>query len=62
MRAMSDNIRIDLRVLMYREDAFWIAHCLETDLVAEGETAAQAMDGLIDITNVQIQAALAKLG
>jgi len=55
---MSDKIRLDLRVLMYREDVFWIAHCLETDLVGEGETVAQAMDTLIDISNVQIQAAL----
>jgi predicted RNase H-like HicB family nuclease len=55
---MSDKIRLDFRVLIYRENDFWIAHCLETDLVAEGETVAQAIDSLIDISNVQIQAAL----
>ena len=55
---MSDKIRLDFRVLIYREDKFWIAHCLETDLVAEGASVAQAIDSLIDISNVQIQAAM----
>jgi hypothetical protein len=55
---MTDRIRLDFRVLIYREDEYWIAHCLETDLVAEGGTLSQAMDSLIDISNVQIQAAL----
>lgn len=55
---MSDKIRLDFQVLIYREAPFWIAHCLETDLVAEGETEAEAIDNLIAISNVQIQAAL----
>jgi hypothetical protein len=55
---MSDKIRLDFRVLIYKEDEFWIAHCLETDLVAEGGTLAQAIDHLVDISNVQIQAAI----
>jgi hypothetical protein len=55
---MSDKIRLDFRVLIYREDKFWIAHCLETDLVAEGTTVSEAMDALIAISNVQIQAAI----
>jgi hypothetical protein len=55
---MSDEIRLDFQVLIYREDEFWIAHCLETDLVGEGKTADEAMRTLIDISNVQIQAAL----
>jgi hypothetical protein len=55
---MSDKIRLDIRVLLYREEPFWLAHCLETDLVAEGDTVAEALDNLIAISNVQIQAAL----
>ena len=55
---MSDKIRLDFQVLIYREAPFWIAHCLETDLVAEGKTVAEAVDNLIAISNVQIQAAL----
>jgi hypothetical protein len=55
---MSDRIRLDFRVLIYKEDDFWIAHCLETDLVAEGATMSQALDNLVDISNVQIEAAM----
>jgi len=55
---MSDKIRLDFQVLLYRENPYWIAHCLETDLVAEGKTVAEAVDNLIDISNVQIQSAL----
>jgi hypothetical protein len=55
---MSDKIRLDFRVLIYREEPYWIAHCLETDLVSEGKTVSQAIDGLVGISNVQIQAAL----
>jgi hypothetical protein len=55
---MTDKIRLDFQVLIYREDPFWIAHCLETDLAAEGSTVAAAIDNLMDISNVQIQAAL----
>ena len=57
---MSDKIRLDFRVLIYREEPFWIAHCLETDLVAEGKTVSEAVDSLIAISNVQIQTALAE--
>jgi len=55
---MSDKIRLDFRVLIYREEPFWIAHCMETDLVAEGATVTEAVDNLIAISNVQIQTAL----
>jgi hypothetical protein len=55
---MSDKIRLDFRVLIYREEPFWIAHCLETDLVAEGATVTEAVDNLIAISNVQFQTAL----
>lgn len=55
---MSDKIRLDFRVLIYREEPFWIAHCLETDLVAEGKTVSQAVDNLVAISNVQIETSL----
>jgi len=47
-------------MLVYPEGNFWIAHCLETDLVAEGDTPKEAMSGLIDISNTQIEALLAE--
>ena len=55
---MSDKIRLDFRVLIYREEPYWIAHCLETDLVAEGQTITDAVDNLVAISNVQIQSSL----
>ncbi|MCC7474667.1 MAG: hypothetical protein IT425_04685 [Pirellulales bacterium] len=55
---MANQIRLDLSVLIYREDEFWIAHCLETDLVGEGATDQEAMRSLIDISNIQIESAL----
>lgn len=63
---MSENvIRLDFqvliyRVLIYREDDFYIAHCLETDLVAEGGSATEAIENLVDISNVQIEAAVSE--
>ena len=55
---MTDKIRLDFQVLLYREEPFWIAHCLETDLVSEGKTVPQAIDGLVAISNVQIRTAI----
>lgn len=55
---MTETMRLDFQVLMYREDEFWIAHCLETDLVGEGATADEAVRTLVDISNVQVQAAI----
>jgi predicted RNase H-like HicB family nuclease len=49
---------IVLRAVIYREGKWWIAHCLELDLVAEGDSAREAMDNLIDIANTQIEVAL----
>jgi hypothetical protein len=56
----ANAVRLDLRILVYPEDSFWIAHCLETDLVAEGSSPKEAIEGLIDISNTQIEALLAE--
>ncbi len=52
------EIRIDLSVLVYRDNKAWIAHCLEMDLPAEGRTANAAIKNFMDIAKVQIGSAL----
>ncbi len=48
---------IALRFVVYREGEWWIAHCLELDLVAEGRTAPAAVSDLADIASTQIASA-----
>jgi predicted RNase H-like HicB family nuclease len=50
--------RISLRAVVYREGDWWIAHCLELDLVAEGKSALEAFKNLNDLTNTQIETAI----
>jgi hypothetical protein len=52
-----EKINIDLRAVVYREGDWWIAHCLELDLVAEGKTPQSALKDLIDLSTFQIQVA-----
>jgi predicted RNase H-like HicB family nuclease len=47
-----------LRALIYRDDDCWVAHCLETDVVAEGETPTKAFENLQSLTEFQIETAL----
>ena len=52
------RVRLDFQVLVYPEDGLWIAHCLETDLAAEGSNPKSAFSSLIDITNVLVENAI----
>ena len=52
------GIRLTLRALIYQDDDWWIAHCLETDVVAEGNTPTKAFDNLQSLTAFQIETAL----
>ncbi len=47
-----------LHVLVYREDDFWLAHCLEFDAVAQGGTPEQARAGLIDAIETLVSDAI----
>jgi predicted RNase H-like HicB family nuclease len=49
-------LRIPLRVVFYREGDFWIAHCLEFDLVGHGETREEAIGCLSHAIYIQIVA------
>ncbi len=51
-------VRIDLRAVLYREGALWIAHCLELDIVAQGDTTAAALAQLAELCGAQVHAAI----
>lgn len=51
------DVRIDLRAVVYRHQKWWIAHCLELDLVAEGTTLAGALHDLMEICISQVETA-----
>ena len=52
------DCRIPLRAVVYPHGKLWIAHCLELDLVAEGETPESALQDLIDLSSLQIKTAI----
>jgi len=57
---VANALRLDFQVLIYQEGDFWIAHCLETDLVAEGASPKGALESLVDISNSLIEAQIAE--
>lgn len=52
---MAEKFRLDLRAVVYREGEWWIAHCLEMDLVAEGKTPRQALRDLLEISLAHVR-------
>jgi predicted RNase H-like HicB family nuclease len=58
MAAKCDKTRIDLRGVVYREGDVWIAHCLELDVVAEGDTPEKAIQDAVDLCVFQIETAV----
>ena len=50
-------IRIELRGVAYRDNQWWIAHCLEMDVVAEGATQ-EAIKDLIALCDLKIEDAI----
>jgi len=53
----TSDLDLDLRAVIYREGRFTLAHCLELDLVAEGDSAADAVQTLVELIQMQIDAA-----
>lgn len=51
---MRSKAKIHLDVLISREEGGYIAHCLQLDLVATGETLEDAKQNLLDVVQVQI--------
>jgi predicted RNase H-like HicB family nuclease len=53
---LGQTFRLPLRIVFYKEDGDWIAHCLEFDLMGDGETKETALDQLGEAILLQIQA------
>jgi len=52
------NLNINLSAIVYCESGVWLAHCLELDIVAEGEGANDAFESLKSLCDLQITVAL----
>ena len=48
-------LRIALRAVFYREEAKWVAHCLEFDLIGHGKTKEEALRTLCKAIALQVQ-------
>lgn len=46
-------LRIPLRIVFYREDDAWIAHCLEFNLLGDGTTREEAFAALREAVEIQ---------
>ena len=44
-----------VHAVLYREDDLFLAHCLEFDLVAQGETPDKAYHNLLDAIELQME-------
>lgn len=55
---MAKAFRIPLRIVFYKEEGAWIAHCLEFDLVGDGDTIQAALQRLTEAIFVQIETSL----
>ena len=49
---------LTVHVICYREDDHYVAHCLEFDLVAQGESIKDAYQNLLDAIELQSEYAL----
>jgi len=50
------TLRVPIRVVFYRDDGSWIAHCLEFDLLGDGETREVALEKLSQAIRIQVEA------
>ena len=53
-----NGVKLNLRALLYREDNWWIAHCLELDIVAQGKSPVEAYLNLVELADYQIEEAV----
>lgn len=53
-RARWDRQKLDISVLLLREDAMWAAQCLEYDLAAQGRTLAEVKEAFRRTFTAQI--------
>ena len=51
-------LRMPIRAVFYRENNQWFAHCLEMDLIGEGDTKEEALAQLDGAIRMQVDASL----
>lgn len=57
--AMDSEIpNIELRGVVYREGQWWIAHCLEMDVVVEGDSPFDAVSSAVELCGIKIEEAI----
>ena len=49
---------LHFQVLAYRQDDVWLAHCLECNAVAQGDTLDDAFDGIVNAITILVDDAL----
>ena len=49
---------IPLRIVFYKDDGDWVAHCLEFDLLGNGPTKEEALECLTEAIGLQLEASL----
>lgn len=54
----SEAVMHELRGMVYREGQWWIAHCLEMDVVAEGDSAIEAICSVVELCGIKIDEAM----
>lgn len=52
------TFRVPLRVIFYKESGSWIAHCLEFDLIGDGESKGNALERLGEAIALQVEASV----
>ena len=52
------TFRIPLQVVFYREEGRWVAHCLQFDLLGDGDTPREALKSLNGAIETQVLASL----
>jgi hypothetical protein len=57
VKATDNELRVALRAVVYPHRKWWIAHCLELDLVAEGKSPEAALNDLMDLSITQVETA-----
>lgn len=49
-------LRIPIRVVFYQAEGVWVAHCLEFNLLGDGDSRAEALQMLSDAIQLQVAA------
>jgi predicted RNase H-like HicB family nuclease len=49
------TFKMPIRAVLFREEGRWVAHCLEFDLLGDGDSADEAMESLGQAIAVQIE-------